>query len=491
MALSATSSIKILRATRPGYGNYQLYEMLEIPTLTSAINDVSWAPGGIRPYDLIAAACDDGRVRLYEVTTPGSSDQSSTAPGLGPEALMRQRHASSTVARQTPSGIGAGLAGVSQPGSTRRAGGHVQHAWKEVAVLSHDDGAPVWRVRWTHDGSVLASTGDSGKLHLWKQDLSMRFVEFAETGLVTNKKTGAHEQWRQDALGWTLIECQSDRSSRKFFRNDTMDGDGTKAVPGQLTVPTERQNPERRVSTGAEEFDRDRPGTVTAVVQSDSNHAPLVPKVTTLPKEIYRVPRKQVGSATIAPMPSSVAGVNRDATSSTKSPRPPLKKRRARPLLSAHLAAEDVVLGYHAYPSVSSRSQRNNSDQSIPRLKVKQSDESNMCEPRDEKQTQCWLNDDSTAVSPPITSITSRLGIKYRRPKHLLPAWLRGQYASNLESRQVNTDRDSHSSCGATGIEIVEGRLRETRLPRLGEVPLSDVGVEMEGEKITATRHPL
>lgn len=152
MALSATSSIKILRATRPGYGNYQLYEMLEIPTLTSAINDVSWAPGGIRPYDLIAAACDDGRVRLYEVTTPGSSDQSSTAPGLGPEALMRQRHASSTVARQTPSGIGAGLAGVSQPGSTRRAGGHVQHAWKEVAVLSHDDGAPVWRVRWTHDG---------------------------------------------------------------------------------------------------------------------------------------------------------------------------------------------------------------------------------------------------------------------------------------------------------------------------------------------------
>lgn len=308
---------------------------------------------------------------------------------------------------------------------------------------------------------------------------------------VTNKKTGAHEQWRQDALGWTLIECQSDRSSRKFFRNDTMDGDGTKAVPGQLTVPTERQNPERRVSTGAEEFDRDRPGTVTAVVQSDSNHAPLVPKVTTLPKEIYRVPRKQVGSATIAPMPSSVAGVNRDATSSTKSPRPPLKKRRARPLLSAHLAAEDVVLGYHAYPSVSSRSQRNNSDQSIPRLKVKQSDESNMCEPRDEKQTQCWLNDDSTAVSPPITSITSRLGIKYRRPKHLLPAWLRGQYASNLESRQVNTDRDSHSSCGATGIEIVEGRLRETRLPRLGEVPLSDVGVEMEGEKITATRHPL
>ncbi|KAL9586995.1 MAG: hypothetical protein Q9212_000523 [Teloschistes hypoglaucus] len=541
MALSATSSIKILRATRPGYGNYQLYEMLEITTLNFAINDVSWAPGGIRPYDLLATACDDGLVRLYEVTTPGSSDQSSTAPGLGPEALIRQRHASSTVARQTLSGIGAGLAGVSQPGSTRRAGGHIQHAWKEVAVLSHDDGAPVWRVRWTHDGSVLASTGDSGNLHLWKQDLSMS-VEFLDarchggrngrkkfvneedvlisrganprTGIispfiqeelhqagfendyihvrgvhqVTNKKTGAHEQWRQDALGWTLIECQSGRSSRTFFRNDTMDGDGTKAVPGQLIVPTERQNLERRVSTGAEEFDKDQTATVTAVVQSDSNHAPQMPKVTTLPKEIYLVPRKQVRSATIAPMPSSVAGVNRDATSSIKSPRPPLNRRRARPPLPAHLAAEDVVLGYHAYPSVSSRSQQTNSDQSIPRPTVKQSDGSNMCEPCDEKQTKCWLNDDSTAVSPPIPSIPSRLGIKYRRPKHLLPAWLRGQYASNLESRQVNTDRDLHSSCGASGTQIVEGRLHDTGLPRLGEVPLSNVGVEMEGEKSTSTR---
>lgn len=154
IALSATSSIKILRATRPDYINYQLYEMLEINTSTSAINDVSWAPGGIRPYDLLAAACDDGRVRLYEVTTPGSLDQSSTVPGLGSEILMRQKRASPAVARQTLSGIGAGLAGVSQAGSTRRAGGGlcVQHAWKEVAILSHDDGAPVWRVRWTHDG---------------------------------------------------------------------------------------------------------------------------------------------------------------------------------------------------------------------------------------------------------------------------------------------------------------------------------------------------
>lgn len=309
----------------------------------------------------------------------------------------------------------------------------------------------------------------------------------------TNKKTGAHERWRHDALVWTLIECQSDRSSRKSFRSDTMDEDGIKAVPGQLTVPTERRNPERSFNTGAVEFDRDKTATVTALVQSDSNHAPqtsslcLGPKVKTLPKEIYRVPRKQVGSVTIAPMPVSVAGVNGNPTSSTISPRPPLKKRRARPLLPAHLAAEDVVLGYHAYPSVSSRSQQTNSDQSIPRPTVKHSDESNMCLPRDENNAQFCLNGERTAVSPPITSITSRLGIKYRRPKHFLPAWLRGQYASNLESNQVNSDRDLHSSRGATGPPILEGPLRETGLPRLGGVPFSEVRLETEGVKFTST----
>lgn len=36
-------------------------------------------------------------------------------------------------------------------------------------------------------GSTIASTSDSGKLHLWKQDLSMKFAEFAETGLVRKK----------------------------------------------------------------------------------------------------------------------------------------------------------------------------------------------------------------------------------------------------------------------------------------------------------------
>lgn len=33
-----------------------------------------------------------------------------------------------------------------------------------------------------HSGSALASTGDTGKLYLWKQNLAGQFIEFAETG---------------------------------------------------------------------------------------------------------------------------------------------------------------------------------------------------------------------------------------------------------------------------------------------------------------------
>ena len=31
-------------------------------------------------------------------------------------------------------------------------------------------------------GNAVASTGDSGKAHLWKRDLNGNFIEFAETG---------------------------------------------------------------------------------------------------------------------------------------------------------------------------------------------------------------------------------------------------------------------------------------------------------------------
>ncbi len=154
LALSANNSIKILRATRLEDGNFQFYQMLDIDGIASAINDVSWAPGSIRPYDIIAAACNDGYVRVYEVTTPHHGAIQSPNTSSGPQPFTRDRRNSTKLPRHAPSGIGAGLAGFSDAEVTHESSGgtRIQHACKETAVLLHEGAAPVWRVRWTHDG---------------------------------------------------------------------------------------------------------------------------------------------------------------------------------------------------------------------------------------------------------------------------------------------------------------------------------------------------
>ena len=196
IAVSAMNVIKIFRALKIEDTSYQFYEMLEMKTSAPLINDIAWAPGCIRPYDLLAAACDDGHVRVFEVSTPHDGVVSSTA---GANELLSGTKTTSSTSRNAPSGIGAGLAGVNRA-AARHAGSplRIRHKWKEVANLSHDENAPVWRVRWTHDGkcaglyrlacllivpgNALASTGDSGNVHLWKQNLGGEFIEFAETG---------------------------------------------------------------------------------------------------------------------------------------------------------------------------------------------------------------------------------------------------------------------------------------------------------------------
>ena len=154
ICLSANNSFKIFRATRADDGIYQCHEMLEVNPIASTINDVSWAPGSIRPYELIAVACDDGCVRIYAVTISHNSQTSFTNTGSAQELPSRDRQNSLLSYRQGPSGIGAGLAGVSRVESARNSGREVrlQHSWKEVAVLPHEVGSSVWRVRWTHDG---------------------------------------------------------------------------------------------------------------------------------------------------------------------------------------------------------------------------------------------------------------------------------------------------------------------------------------------------
>ncbi|KAL6717163.1 hypothetical protein ACLMJK_005078 [Lecanora helva] len=187
LAVSALSAIKILRAMKGEETNYQFYEMLEFDIGNNVvINEVAWAPGCLYPFDVIAAACDDGTVRIFHVDTPGNVDDDPTVT-TGPRSpdSSDKSSALSSTSRNTPSGIGAGLAGMSLSTPARQNvpdRALVKHVAKEVAVLPHDEGSPVWKIRWMYDGSALVSTGDSGKVHLWKEDIDGEFIEYAETG---------------------------------------------------------------------------------------------------------------------------------------------------------------------------------------------------------------------------------------------------------------------------------------------------------------------
>ena len=154
LAVSAMGVIKVFRALKPDETGYQFYEALEIVTESPLVNDLAWAPGSIRPFDLIAAACDDGCVRIFEITTPHSTNLLFKAWSRSVGADIKRT--SLPTASNAPSGVGAGFAGMSRMAARQNDDPfRVRHEWKQLSILQSDDGhdrRPVWRVRWMHDG---------------------------------------------------------------------------------------------------------------------------------------------------------------------------------------------------------------------------------------------------------------------------------------------------------------------------------------------------
>jgi len=87
---------------------------------TGAIRDVSWAPNMGRTYHLIATASKDQSIKIWKLQ-------------IQPEKQKVEA--------------------------------------KDVASFN-DHGAEVWRVEWNITGTILASSGDDGKVRLWKTDFS-------------------------------------------------------------------------------------------------------------------------------------------------------------------------------------------------------------------------------------------------------------------------------------------------------------------------------
>ena len=145
----------------------EFYRAADLPGHEGLVRDVAWAPGSIRGYDICATACKDGFLRIFEVKTPPKD-------GEHPSAIIpKQMWPAHTSAKMGPSGIGAGLATVrARPGEPRSNGkpqrGQVQHVVREVAKLNGHN-SQVWRCQFDADGMMLLSSGDDGRLILWRR----------------------------------------------------------------------------------------------------------------------------------------------------------------------------------------------------------------------------------------------------------------------------------------------------------------------------------
>ncbi|KAH7583766.1 Nucleoporin SEH1 [Nakaseomyces glabratus] len=134
------------------------YQAGKLPGHTSLIRSISWAPLIGRPYHLIATGCKDGRVRIFRVN---DSPSKSNTPNLSDSDDYNMEDQ-----------------GIKQ---------RQNNTDLEVELLSeHDDHkGEVWSVSWNLTGTILSSTGEDGKVRLWKSTYSN---EYKCMSIITSKQ---------------------------------------------------------------------------------------------------------------------------------------------------------------------------------------------------------------------------------------------------------------------------------------------------------------
>jgi nucleoporin SEH1 len=163
----------------------EFYRAVDLPDHKALVRDVAWASGSIRGFDIMATACKDGLIRVWEVRTPGEGDHEEDGRHIGGYGDY-PAGTKSAAQRGNPSGIGAGLATV-RSGVNGRSGadmqpGQVRHEVKEVSRLDGHHG-PVWRCEFDDDGQMLGTTGDDGRLLLWRRQPSGEWALNGELAL--------------------------------------------------------------------------------------------------------------------------------------------------------------------------------------------------------------------------------------------------------------------------------------------------------------------
>ncbi|KAI9691269.1 MAG: epoxide hydrolase, soluble (sEH) [Bogoriella megaspora] len=190
LAVAAMDKVTVFRTDR----DRQLYVAAELTGARSLVRDVAWANGAMRGFDVIATASKDGAVRVYEITTPLPPDVPGSRLERSSSGLRPTDSSKTKEGKKPQSGIGASLSSASQgsvapsPSESGGDAGRVKHDVKLVSELRAHEGA-VWRVAFSAMGDVLASSGDDGKIRLWKRawDSTKGVAEWLEHTVIATR----------------------------------------------------------------------------------------------------------------------------------------------------------------------------------------------------------------------------------------------------------------------------------------------------------------
>jgi nucleoporin SEH1 len=155
------------------------------------VRDTAWAPGSIRGFDICATVCQDGLLRVFEIRTPPKNGRKPRSIEYTKypvtQAAVPARRVPENGSRNGPSGIGAGLATVKLGSAENRQegqsqAGQVPHEVTEVAKLDAHRTA-VWRVNFDDDGQMIGTTGDDGKVLLWRRQPNGSWIQSGELAM--------------------------------------------------------------------------------------------------------------------------------------------------------------------------------------------------------------------------------------------------------------------------------------------------------------------
>ncbi|KAI9252956.1 WD40-repeat-containing domain protein [Phascolomyces articulosus] len=142
-------------------GHSRWYPGEYLPGHEQEVHDVSWAPSMARTYQLIATASKDHFVRIYKMTEPSAYANS---PSFALQQQQQQRFGQSPTTAMIGSSASSTHATMRQKSSRQQQ----QQMQIELVAAFNDHHAEVWRVEWNVTGTILSSSGDDGKIRLWK-----------------------------------------------------------------------------------------------------------------------------------------------------------------------------------------------------------------------------------------------------------------------------------------------------------------------------------